>query len=99
MIISIFVRLTSPNIEPRGGATKTGFRAVSAGFDGLLRSRATLIAAERTGRRCYRLEMHPVHVDTIIRRREALTGGRPRHAVRACSIDDLAREAEAGNAV
>ena len=37
-------------------------------------------------------------VDTIIRRREALTGGRPRHAVRACSLDDLAREAEAANA-
>jgi hypothetical protein len=37
-------------------------------------------------------------VDTIIRRREALTGGRPRHAVRTCSFDDLAREAEAANA-
>lgn len=37
MIISIFLghrkRLTPPNIEPRGGATKTGFRPVSAGLD------------------------------------------------------------------
>jgi hypothetical protein len=65
MIISIFLdlrkRLTPPNIEPRG-ATKTGFRPVSAGIDGVL------------------------------------GGGRPRHAVRACSFDDLTREAEAANA-
>ena len=99
MIISIFVRLTSPNIEPRGGATKTGFRAVSAGFDGLLRSRATLIAAERTrpgryGPVCYRTQL-----DAIIRCCwEGLTSGRPSHAVRARSFHDLAREAEVAHA-
>jgi hypothetical protein len=91
-------RLTPPNIELPGGATKTGVRPVSAGFDGVPGNGRSLTAAERTGRRCYRLEIHPVHVDTIICRREALTGGRPRHAVRACSFDDLAREAEAANA-
>jgi hypothetical protein len=51
--------LTPSNIEPRGGATKTGFRPVSAGFDGVLRSGMTLIAAERTGPRWDRLQMHP----------------------------------------
>jgi hypothetical protein len=89
---------TPSNIEPRGGATKTGFRPVSAGFDGVLRSGTTLIVAERSGPRWDRLQMHPTHVEAIIRCRDALTGGRLRHAVRARRSDDLAREAEAANA-
>jgi len=102
MIIGIFLdhrkRLTPPNIEPRGGVTEAGFRPVFAGFDCVLGGGMSLHAPERTARRCYRLETHSVHVDTIIRRQEGLTGGRPRHAVSARSIDDLAREAEAADA-
>jgi hypothetical protein len=97
-LLDLRKRRTPSNIEPRGGATKTGFRPVSAGFDGMLSSGMTLIAAERTGPRWDRLQMHPTHVDAIIRRREALTDGSARDAVRARRSDDLAREAEAANA-
>ena len=42
-------------------------------LDAFLGSGTTLIAAERTGRRCYGLELDPTYVDTTIRRWEALT--------------------------
>ena len=67
-------------------------------LDGFLGSGTTVIAAERTGRRCYGIELDPAYVDTIVRRWQALTGGSARHAVSGRSFDDLAREAEAANA-
>ena len=45
-------------------------------LDAFLGSGTTLIAAERTGRRCYGLELDPAYVDTTVRRWQALTGGR-----------------------
>jgi|SRR5215831_19953151 len=102
MIISPFLddrkRRTLSKIEPGGRATKTGFRPVAAGFDGALRSSTSLLAAERTGRDRYGPACDRTQLDAIIRRREGMTGGRRRHAVNACSFDDLAREAEAANA-
>jgi DNA modification methylase len=68
-------------------------------LDSFLGSGTTLIAAERTGRRCYGLELDPSLVDTIIRRWQALTGGSACHAASGRSFDDLAREVEAANAV
>ena len=68
-------------------------------LDAFLGSGTTLIAAERTGRRCSGLELDPLYVDTIVRRWQKLTGGRARHAASSRSFDDLAREAEAANAV
>ena len=68
-------------------------------LDGFLGSGTTLIAAERTGRRCYGLELDPGYVDTTIRRWQGLTGGSARHAASGRPFDDLAREAEAANAV
>lgn len=67
-------------------------------LDPFLGSGTTLIAAERTGRRCYGLELDPAYVDTAVRRWQALTGGTAHHAVSGRSFDDLAREAEAANA-
>jgi DNA modification methylase len=67
-------------------------------LDSFLGSGTTVIAAERTGRRCYGLELDPLHVDTAIRRWQALTGGSARHAASGRCFDDLAREAEAGHA-
>jgi DNA modification methylase len=67
-------------------------------LDPFLGSGTTVIAAELTGRRCYGLELDPLYVDTIVRRWQKLTGGSARHAVSGRSFDDLAREAEAGNA-
>ena len=45
-------------------------------LDGFLGSGTTIIAAERTGRICYGLELDPLYVDTIVTRWEKATGGR-----------------------
>jgi DNA modification methylase len=67
-------------------------------LDGFLGSGTTVIAAERTGRRCYGIELDPAYVDTIIRRWQKLTGGIARHAETGRAFDDLAREGEVANA-
>jgi DNA modification methylase len=67
-------------------------------LDAFLGSGTTLIAAERTGRRCCGLELDAGYVDTTIRRWQALTGGSASHAASGRCFDDLAREAEAANA-
>ena len=67
-------------------------------LDAFLGSGTTVIAAERTGRRCHGMELDPAYVDTSVRRWQKLTGGSARHAASGRSFDDLAREAEAANA-
>ena len=67
-------------------------------LDPFLGSGTTVIAAERTGRRCYGLELDPRYVDTTVRRWQKLTGGSARQAATGRSFDDLAGEAEAANA-
>ena len=67
-------------------------------LDAFLGSGTTLIAAERTARRCYGLELDPAYVDTAVRRWQALTGRSAHHALSGRSFDDLAREAETANA-
>src|ERR1700674_259068 len=64
-------------------------------LDGFLGSGTTVIAAERTGRRCYGLEIDPRYVDTIIRRWQAFTGDSARHAVTGRRFGELEAEAEA----
>ena len=48
-------------------------------LDSFLGSGTTVIAAERTGRRCYGLEIEPRYVDTIIRRWQTYSGELARH--------------------
>ena len=67
-------------------------------LDGFLGSGTSLVAAERTGRRCYGMELDPVYADTIVRRWQKLSGGSALHGISGRSFDDLAREAEAANA-
>jgi DNA modification methylase len=67
-------------------------------LDAFLGSGSTVIAAERSGRRCYGLELDPVYVDTAIRRWQRLTRGDARHALSGRNFDDLAEETEAANA-
>jgi DNA modification methylase len=67
-------------------------------LDGFLGSGTTLIAAERTGRRCYGLELDPGYADTIIRRWQKLTGGSALHSASGRSFDDLADQMEAADA-
>ena len=67
-------------------------------LDAFLGSGTTVIAAERTGRRCYGLELDPGYVDTIVRRWQALTGGRLVMPSAAAASTTSPREAEAANA-
>ena len=66
-------------------------------LDPFLGSGTTLIAAERTGRRCHGLELDPLYVDTIVRRWQALTGGSACDAVSGRGFDHIAAEAGAAN--
>jgi len=44
-------------------------------LDSFLGSGSTLMAAQRTGRVCYGIELDPIYVDTIVRRWQRETGG------------------------
>jgi DNA modification methylase len=61
-------------------------------LDPFLGSGTTLIAAEKSGRRCYGLELDPAYVDVIVRRWQAFTGGMAVHAESGQLFDDLERE-------
>jgi DNA modification methylase len=63
-------------------------------LDTFLGSGTTVIAADRTGRRCYGLELDPIYVDTIVRRWQAYTGERARHAVTGRFFGELEVEAQ-----
>lgn len=49
-------------------------------LDPFIGSGTTLLASERTGRRCYGIELDPLYVDTAIYRWEQLTGNKVRHS-------------------
>ena len=66
-------------------------------LDAFLGSGTTVIAAERTGRRCYGLEIDPLYVDTIIRRWQAYTGERAKNAASGRYFGDLETEMEVHN--
>jgi DNA modification methylase len=61
-------------------------------LDGFVGSGTTVIAAERSGRRCYGLELDPLYVDTVIRRWQGLTRGSARHAASGRSFAELEGE-------
>lgn len=58
-------------------------------LDCFLGSGSTLIAAQRTGRQCFGIEIDPVYVDTVIRRFQAFTGQHALHAVSGRTFNDL----------
>jgi DNA modification methylase len=57
-------------------------------FDPFLGSGTTVIAAHRTGRRCYGMELDPLYVDLVIRRWEAETGWSAVNADTGETFDD-----------
>lgn len=63
-------------------------------LDAFLGSGTTLVAAERTGRRCYGIEIDPLYVDTAIRRWQRISGRCAIHAASGRSFDDIAAEPE-----
>jgi ParB/RepB/Spo0J family partition protein len=58
-------------------------------LDPFLGSGSTLIAAERTGRRCFGMEIDPVYLDVAIRRWQNHTGDHAVHAVSRRRFDEL----------
>jgi DNA modification methylase len=58
-------------------------------LDGFLGSGSTVIAAERTGRRCYGIELGPLYVDVIVRRWQAFTRGAALHAASRRTFDEI----------
>ena len=58
-------------------------------LDAFLGSGATLMARERTGRRCYGLELDPIYCDVIIRRWQSYTGGSARLATTGKAFDTV----------
>jgi DNA modification methylase len=66
-------------------------------LDGFLGSGTTVLAATRTGRHCYGLEIDPLYVDTIVRRLQKFTGATAIHAATGRSFNELEEEAEARN--
>ena len=61
-------------------------------LDSFLGSGTTVIAAERTGRRCYGLELDPVYVDVIVRRWQSYTRQTARHAETGRSFAEVEAE-------
>lgn len=51
---------------------------------------STLMAAERTGRRGFGMELSPIYCDVIVRRWQQYTGKQAVHAVTGKSFDDTA---------
>jgi DNA modification methylase len=67
-------------------------------LDPFLGSGTTLMAAERTGRICYGMELDPLYVEAVIRRWQVYTGGQARHATTGCNFDEMASEMGAPHA-
>jgi len=63
-------------------------------LDPFLGSGTTLIAAERTGRRCFAIEIDPLYVDCVICRWQVFTGGEARHLGSGRAFNDLLSEQE-----
>jgi len=61
-------------------------------LDPFLGSGTTLIACERTGRKCYGIELDPAYVDTIVRRWQKFTRLSATHAVSGRSFNELEEE-------
>jgi DNA modification methylase len=61
-------------------------------LDPFLGSGTTVIAAERTGRVCYGIELDAEYVDTIVRRWQAFTGLSATHGISRRGFADLEQE-------
>ena len=67
-------------------------------LDPFLGSGTTLLAAERTRRRCIGVEIDPAYVDLAIRRWQAMTGGQAIHTASGATFDSVAvGETDAGS--
>jgi DNA modification methylase len=58
-------------------------------LDAFLGSGTTVIAAERTGRVCYGIELNPLYIDTIIRRWQTFTGQQAVNGLSGRSFNEI----------
>jgi DNA modification methylase len=68
-------------------------------LDSFLGSGTTVIAAERTGRRCYGLEIDPRYADTIVRRWQTYSGESARHLPTNRTFKQIESEREVADVV
>jgi DNA methylase/ParB-like nuclease domain len=68
-------------------------------LDSFLGGGTTVIAAERTGRRCYGIELDPLYVDVVVRRWQAFSGQVARQQSTGRSFDELAAEVKQDHGV
>jgi DNA modification methylase len=61
-------------------------------LDPFLGSGTTLIAAQRTGRICYGMELAPHYVDTVVRRWQAFTGQNAVHQLTGRTFNEIEKE-------
>jgi DNA modification methylase len=61
-------------------------------LDPFLGSGTTVIAAEKTGRTCYGLELDPQYVDIVVRRWQAFTGQNAQHATSGRLFNEIEKE-------
>jgi DNA modification methylase len=61
-------------------------------LDAFLGSGSTLIAAERTGRRCFGIELDPIYVDTAIKRWQRHTGDHAIDIATGKRFDDISNQ-------
>jgi hypothetical protein len=66
-------------------------------LDPFLGSGTTVLAAHRTGRRCYGMEIDPIYVDTIVRRWQEFTRDAAIHADSGRTFNELEKERSTGN--
>jgi DNA modification methylase len=66
-------------------------------LDNFIGSGTTVMAAERTGRRCFGLEIDPLYVDTVVRRWQAYTGDSARNVASGRSFNEIAEEVTTGH--
>ena len=66
-------------------------------LDPFLGSGTTVIAAERTGRHCFGIEIDPLYVDVIVRRWQNFTRGDATHAATGLTFNQMIKEREGQN--
>ncbi len=60
-------------------------------LDPFLGSGSIIIAAEKTGRACFGIELDPLYVDTIVRRWEAFTGSAATNATTGAPFSSVTK--------
>ncbi len=67
--------------------------------DTFIGSGTSLIAAERTGRVCFGMDLDPLYVDLAVRRWQAWSGGKALDAETGETFDAIAQRCSEGSAV